>query len=190
MVGDPGFFPNTEYMVLPTTIQVPAPIMPSKVHFLLIPSVEFGPMPQVDVGRRPWLQMLAMSSWVIMFLTKWLKLEISTTPPPCSKTHSNQWPNSRKLLITALSVHYRKNLRNNEYEEIFSAREEGRWSEPPCLSEQSTFNSRPFLPPHKFSEPIYIEFYWGFTKSSICIQSSATGDWSQTLLSLQGCRKS
>ena len=91
--------------------------------------------------------MLAMSSWVIMFLTKWLRLQISTTLPPCSKTQSNQQPNSGQLLITALSVHCRKNLRNSDYEEIFSAWEEWRWTEPPCLSEQSTFNSRLLLPP-------------------------------------------
>ena len=122
VVGDCGIFPNTKYMVFPTTIQFPTPNMPPKVHWLLIPSVDFRLIPQVDVGRRPWLQMLAMSSWVIVILTKWLNLQISTTPPSSSKTQLNQQPNSGKLLITALSVHYRKNLRNSE--EIFSAREE------------------------------------------------------------------
>ena len=84
-------------------------------------SVELVPIPQVEVSRLPRLLTPAKCSWVIKFLNKWLKLEISTLPP-CSKTQSNQWTNSGKLWIPVLRVTYRKKLRNSEMEEIFRAR--------------------------------------------------------------------
>ena len=52
-------------------------------------SVVLVPMPQVEVSRLPRLQMPAMCSRVVMFLNKWLKLEISTLSQ-CSETQSNQ----------------------------------------------------------------------------------------------------
>ena len=72
-------------------------------------SVEPGPIPHVEVSRMPWRQRPAMCSRVLMLLTKWLKLENSVTPPPWSKTQSNKWLISGKLLITVLKLMYRKN---------------------------------------------------------------------------------
>ena len=113
-----GFSPNHP---IPNTQQAShCPLISDTV------SVESGPMPHVEVSRMPWLQRPAMCSWVIMLLTKWLKLENYVTPRPWSKTQSNKWLNSGKILITVLKLMYRKKLRKSEMEEIFRAQEE--WS--------------------------------------------------------------
>ena len=116
--------PNTWFCPQPSNSQHPTgshcPLISDTV------SVESGPMPHIEVSRIPWLQRPAMCSWVIMLLTKWLILEISLAPPPCSNTQWNKRPISGKLLITVLKLMSRKKLRNGEMEEIFRAWEE--WS--------------------------------------------------------------
>ena len=95
--GESGFFPDTKYVVF---LQPPIPNTQQAAQYPLsldTISVELVPMPQIEVSRLPRLQIPAMCSRVIMFLNKWLKLEISTLPP-CSKTQSNQWTNSGKLI--------------------------------------------------------------------------------------------
>ena len=74
---------------------------------------------KVEVSRMPWLQRPAMCSRVIMLLTKWLKLENSLTPPPCSNTQWNRWPNSGKLLIKVFKLMSRRKLRNSEMDKKF-----------------------------------------------------------------------
>ena len=117
--SESGFFHDTKYVVSPPTPS-------SSQHQVGSPqSIDFWyHVCGVSANATGWgietalTSVPAVCSQVIMFLNKWLKPEISTLPP-CSKTQSNQWTNSGKLLFTVLRVTYRKKLRNSEMEEIF-----------------------------------------------------------------------
>ena len=86
----------------------------------------------------------------------------------------------RKLLITVLRLTYRKKLRNHEMEEIFHIWERWRWTEPPCLPEQSTLTSWPFLHTSWVLWANICGFLLRFHSIGICIESSASGDWPQS----------
>ena len=73
--------------------------------------------------------MPAMWSHVIMSLTKGLKVELSITATPCSKTQSNQRPNSGNLLLTLLTLSYRIKSETVKWRRLLSQRVSGgEWS--------------------------------------------------------------
>ena len=96
--------------------------------------------------------MPAMCSQVVMLLTKWLKLKNSMTPPPCSNTQWNRWPNSGKLSITVFKLMSRRKLRNSEMEETWRAKKEWRCGERSCPRQHNTLTSSPLVPTHELSE--------------------------------------
>ena len=148
-------------------------------------------MPQVEVSSLPRLLMPAKCSWVIKFLNKWLKLEISTLPP-CSKTQSNQLINSGKVLFTVLRVTYGKKLRNTEMQGMFWHWCSGvGWSLHAFLSRAPSPHDR-LAPPDKLSEPIFMDLYWGFTQDSYVLnrQPVVTDRRLSALFSPQRSRKS
>ena len=125
-------------------------------------SVELVPMPQVELSRLLWLQMPAMWTHVIMFLTKRLKLEISTAPTPCSKC-PNQGPNSGNLLFTVLTLRYSIKSETVKWRRSLGyGRSGGRWSIHALLSRTPSPQDH-LLPPHKLFEPIFMDLCWGFT---------------------------
>ena len=153
-------------------------------------SMELVLMPQAEVSRPPILQMPATCSWLIMCLDKWLKLEISTLSP-CSKTQSYQWTKSGNFLITVLRVTHRKKLRNNEMEEIFRAGCSGVGCSLHALLSTAPSTHDRLAPPYKLSEPMFMDFYWGFTQESYVLnhQPVVTDLSLSALLSPQRCRK-
>ena len=153
-------------------------------------SVELVPMPHVELSTLPWLQMPATCSWLIMCLDKWLKLEISTLSP-CSKTQSYQWTKSGNFLITVLRVTHRKKLRNNEMEEIFRAGCSGVGCSLHALLSTAPSTHDRLAPPYKLSEPMFMDFYWGFTQEPYVLnhQPVVTDLSLSALLSPQRCRK-
>ena len=65
------------------------------------------------------------------------------TPPQCSITIEQA--NELRKTLTVLRLMYRIKLRNHELEEMFRAKEEWRWAEPPCPGEHSTLTSPPLV---------------------------------------------
>ena len=100
--------------------------------------------------------------------------------------------NSGKLLITVLRVMYRKKLRNTEMQGMFWHWCSGvGWSLHALLSRTPSTHDH-LAPPDKLSEPIFMDFYWGFTQDSYVLnrQPVVTDLRLSALLSPQRSRKS
>ena len=127
-------------------------------------SVELVPMPQVELSTLPWLQMPAMWSCLIMLLTKRLKFVLPMTPTPCSKTQSNQRPNSGILLLIILTLRYRIKSDTVKWRRSLGhGRSGGEWGFHAMLGPAPSPQDH-LLSLHKLSEPLFMDFYWAFTR--------------------------
>ena len=145
----------------------------------------------VSADATGWGIKTSQTSDAIMFLNKWLKLEISTLSP-CSKIQSCQWTKSGNFLITVLRVIYRKKLRNNEMEEIFRAHGSGVGCSLHAFLRTAPSTHDRLAEPYKLSEPMFMDFKWSFTQESYVLnhQPVVTDLSLSALLSPQRCRKS
>ena len=127
-------------------------------------SVELVPMPQVELSTLSWLQMPAMWSCLIMLLTKRLKFVLPMTPTPCSKTQSNQRPNSGILLLVILTLRYRIKSETVKWRRSLGhGRSGGEWGFHAMLSSAPSPQDH-LLSLHRLSEPLFMDFYWAFTQ--------------------------
>ena len=122
-------------------------------------SVELVPKPQVEVSRLPWLQMSAMWAPVTMHWKSnfpWPQLH--------AQTPLNQGPSSGKLLLTFLTLMYRIKWEIAKWRRRLGQRGSRCEQRVHALVSPAPSPHHHFFPPQKLSEPIFMDFYWGFTQ--------------------------